>query len=48
MAKRTSSEEFLKGYNEIWKSGPSVKYNNPDSWLITKKDADQQHTQTSP
>ncbi len=32
MAKQTSSEEFIKGYDAIWKSGPSVKYTNPDSW----------------
>ncbi|HUK84307.1 MAG TPA: hypothetical protein VLU95_00445 [Candidatus Acidoferrum sp.] len=29
---RKSSEEFLKGYNAIWKEGPSVKYQNPDAW----------------
>ncbi len=29
---RKSSKEFLKGYNAIWKEGPSVKYQNPDAW----------------
>jgi len=30
--KRLSSEEFLKGYDTLWKEGPSVKYQNPESW----------------
>jgi hypothetical protein len=32
MGKKTSSKDFLKGYEQIWKSGPTVKYNNPDAW----------------
>jgi hypothetical protein len=30
--KRLSSEEFLKVYATVWKDGPSIKYQNPDSW----------------
>jgi seryl-tRNA synthetase len=30
--KRLSSEEFTKVYNSLWKDGPSVKFQNPDSW----------------
>jgi hypothetical protein len=30
--KRLSSEEFLKVQESLWKEGPSVKYQNPDSW----------------
>lgn len=26
------SKEFLKGYDAIWKQGPSIKYQNPDAW----------------
>lgn len=37
MAKKTTSEELIKGYDAIWKSGPSVKYNNPDSWRNTER-----------
>jgi hypothetical protein len=36
MAKRTSSKDFLKGYDAIWKNGPTVKYINPDSWSNSK------------
>jgi len=32
MRKRTTSKEFLKGYNEIYQKGPTLKYNNPDGW----------------
>ena len=27
-----SSKEFLKGYDAIWKQGPSIKYQNPEAW----------------
>jgi peptidoglycan hydrolase CwlO-like protein len=30
--KRLSSEEFIKVYDSLWKNGPSVKFQNPDSW----------------
>jgi hypothetical protein len=30
--KRLSSEEFLKVYKNIWKEGPSVKFQNPNYW----------------
>lgn len=30
--KRLSSEEFIKVYDSLWKDGPSVKFQNPDSW----------------
>ncbi len=33
--KTTSSEEFIKGYEQIWKKGPTVKYTNPDAWTRT-------------
>jgi hypothetical protein len=36
MTKRTSSKDFLKGYDEIYKSGPPVKYVNPDGWSKPK------------
>jgi hypothetical protein len=36
MGKRTSSKDFLKGYDEIWKNGPTVKYSNPDGWSKPK------------
>ncbi len=32
MRKRTTSKEFIKGYDEIWQKGPTIKYNNPDGW----------------
>jgi hypothetical protein len=38
LPKHTSSEEFLKGYNAIWKNGPAVKYTNPDSWRHGQKE----------
>ena len=34
----TSSEQFLKGYNNLWKEGPFVKYQNPDSWMAPAVD----------
>ena len=30
---RSSSEAFLNGYDSLWKEGPIVKYDNPDSWM---------------
>jgi hypothetical protein len=30
--KRLSSDEFLKIYETIWKEGPKIKYQSPDSW----------------
>ncbi len=30
--KRLSSEEFLKVHETLWKEGPKVKYQNPDTW----------------
>jgi len=30
--KRLSSEEFLKKADKLWRTGPEVKYQNPDSW----------------
>ncbi len=30
--KRSSSKEFLEGYDLIWKGTAPVKYENPDSW----------------
>ena len=29
--KRLSSQEFLNVYSSLWKEGPSVRYQNPDS-----------------
>lgn len=37
MAKKTTSKEFIKGYDTVWKNGPNVKYTNPDSWLNTQR-----------
>jgi len=31
-ARHLSSEEFLKNVDKMWKTGPTVKYQNPDSW----------------
>jgi hypothetical protein len=31
-AKRLSSEDFLKKFDEMWQPGPTVKYRHPDSW----------------
>jgi hypothetical protein len=31
-AQHLSSEEFLKSVDKMWKAGPTVKYQNPDSW----------------
>ncbi len=31
-AKHLSSEDFLKNVDKMWKAGPTVKYQNPDSW----------------
>ncbi len=31
-AKRLSSEDFLKKFDEMWQPGPEVKYRRPDSW----------------
>jgi uncharacterized protein (UPF0335 family) len=30
--KRLSKEEFTKVYNSLWKEGPPVKFQHPDSW----------------
>lgn len=30
--KRLSSDEFLKVYETIWREGPKIKYQSPDSW----------------
>ncbi len=30
--KRLSSEEFLKGFDAIWKEGPKTAYQNPNAW----------------
>jgi len=30
--KRLSSEEFLKGFDAIWKDGPKTAYQNPNAW----------------
>jgi hypothetical protein len=29
--KRLSSQEFLNVYSSLWKEGPAVQYQNPDS-----------------
>ncbi len=31
--KRLSSEEFLKGYDQMWKEGPLARYQDPDKWF---------------
>jgi len=31
-AKRTSSEDFLRAFDAIYKEGPKVKFQNPDAW----------------
>jgi hypothetical protein len=33
MAKRLSSDNFLKCFDAIWKRGPIVRYQNPDAWI---------------
>ena len=30
--KRLSSQEFLKGYDAIWREGPKTPYQNPNAW----------------
>jgi hypothetical protein len=30
--KHLSSEDFLKKADKLWKSGPAVKYKDPDAW----------------
>ena len=30
--KRLSSKEFLKVHDAIWKDGPKIRYQCPDSW----------------
>jgi len=30
--KRLSSEDFLKKADKLWRAGPEVKYQHPDSW----------------
>jgi hypothetical protein len=30
--KMSSSEEFQKGYDAIWKAGPQVNFQNPNDW----------------
>jgi hypothetical protein len=34
MRKRTTSKDFLKGYDELWQNGPAVKFSNPDAWSL--------------
>jgi len=29
---RLSSEEFWKVYDNLWKDGPTIKYQSPDAW----------------
>jgi hypothetical protein len=33
MNKRLSSKDFLEKFDTMWKEGPKVKYQNPDSWV---------------
>ena len=33
MRNRLSRKEFLKLMDELWQSGPKVKYQNPDAWV---------------
>lgn len=35
--KNLSSEDFLKKVDGMWKPGPQVKYNSPDSWNRTSE-----------
>lgn len=30
---RMNSQEFLEIYEEMWKKGPIVRYQNPDIWV---------------
>jgi hypothetical protein len=30
--KMSTSQEFKKAYMDLWKQGPKVSYQNPDSW----------------
>jgi hypothetical protein len=30
--KNLSSSDFLKKADKMWRAGPAVKYNYPDSW----------------
>jgi len=30
--RKLSSAEFLKVYDTLWKEGPKVKYQSPDTW----------------
>jgi hypothetical protein len=42
--KRLSSKEFLKGYETIWKEGPSVKYQNIGSKEMVSRSNNQNPT----
>ena len=33
MKKRMSQKEFSRFYTVIWRRGPQVRYQNPDSWF---------------
>jgi hypothetical protein len=33
MKRRMSREEFIRIYNAIWETGPTIQYMNPDSRL---------------
>lgn len=37
--KTTNSKDFLKGFDQIWKNGPVVKYSNPDAWSQAPSDS---------
>jgi hypothetical protein len=34
MGRRLSSKEFLEYLNAIYEEGPTVKYQNPDAWIM--------------
>ena len=42
--KRLSSKEFLKGYETIWKEGPTVKYQNIGSKEMISRSTNQNQT----
>jgi hypothetical protein len=33
--KKNPKNEFLEKFDTIWKEGPKIKYQTPDSWVIT-------------
>jgi hypothetical protein len=32
MKKKSSNKEFVEKFEQLWKAGPEVKYENPEAW----------------